>query len=380
MSAKVPEFVLNENLRFVPKDPVNLRNYVEDLKKSLVGVNEFQKRASLLGEIGFYLRSLDQFDEAEKHLLEALHIISLKNLGIAKEIQQKIRLAHVWQEKKDFNKSEKLFAEIIQVCRENTEAQTYLDFALQHAGKNFFDKGQYQVALEYFSEALSVRLKKNSPFDQIESSRAAIKKTQELMLALDQQTLKAYSGKASEYSLDWLNQPEPSDMYKLLQKFFLPNEETVDIGSGNGRDANWLQVQGFKVNGYDSSMDLIKLASNLYPQIQFKQAYLPFLKEIQKQFSNVLCETVIMHLPQDQIPEAVRNLKRILRKGGILYLSWRVTEGDDFRHTDGRLYSAFEPQFITKQFAPNGVLHFEDKISESSGKRVCRLIFRKDEI
>jgi len=380
MNVKAPEFILNENFRLVPKDPVELRKYVEVLKNSLAEANEPHKRVSLLGELGVYLRTLDQFDEAEKYLLKAIQIISSENLGTAKEMQQKIRLAHVWQEKKDFNKSDQLFAETIQVCRENPTANPYLDFALQHAGKNYFDQGQYQLALEYFSEALSIRLKKNSPRDQIESSRAAIKKTQELIPALDQQTLNAYSEKASEYSQDWLNQPEPSDMYELLQKFFLPNEETADIGCGNGRDANWLESKGFKIVGYDSSIDLLKLASSLYPQIQFEQAYLPFLREIQKQFSNVLCETVIMHLPQDQIQEAIRNLKRILKNGGILYLSWRVTEKEDLRHADGRLYSAFDPQFITKQFAPNSVLHFEDKISASSGKRVCRLIFRKDEI
>ena len=63
-------------------------------------------------------------------------------------------------------------------------------------------------------------------------------------------------------------------------------------------------------------------------------------------FDNVLCETVIMHLRRPQILDAVRRLLAILKPGGILYLSWRVTEGADQRDPQGRLYSAFESALI----------------------------------
>ncbi|WP_413290755.1 class I SAM-dependent methyltransferase [Bdellovibrio sp. HCB337] len=196
---------------------------------------------------------------------------------------------------------------------------------------------------------------------------------------MDQPTLKAYSDKASTYSQDWLTQPEPTDMYQLLQKYFTSGGTTVDIGCGNGHDAEWLRQQGFKVQGFDSSSELLTIATNLFPKIKFGQALLPALSEIQEQFDNILCETVIMHLPLKQIPEALQNLKRLLKSSGILYLSWRVTEVTDARHNDGRLYSAFEPSYILDQFPKNSILHFEDKTSTSSGKRVCRLIYRAEQ-
>ena len=84
-----------------------------------------------------------------------------------------------------------------------------------------------------------------------------------------------------------------------------------------------------------------------------------------------------MHLSQQQILPAIKNLERILKNDGILYLSWRVTEQEDARHVDGRLYSAFNPNLILQEFDKNDILHFEDKISASSGKRVCRLIWKK---
>ncbi len=191
---------------------------------------------------------------------------------------------------------------------------------------------------------------------------------------MDQKTLDAYREKAYEYSQDWLAQPQPTDMYKLLKHFFKAEGETADIGCGNGRDSNWMVENGYRVTGYDSSADLLKLALQLYPKLEFHLAVLPLLNEIRNQFDNILCETVIMHLPKVQIPSAIQNLKRILKKNGILYLSWRVTEGEDRRHQDGRLYSSFKPNYILEQFSKDNVLHFEDKISASSSKRICRLI------
>lgn len=194
---------------------------------------------------------------------------------------------------------------------------------------------------------------------------------------MDKKTLIAYANKAPSYSEEWLSQPEPMDMYELLKKFFISEGKTADIGCGNGRDAGWLSKNGFQVSGFDSSTELLEIASQLYPEVKFKQALLPELKDIQEQFDNVLCETVIMHLPQSDILNAFDNLKRILKENGVLYLSWRVTEGEDARHADGRLYSAFSPELILKNVAKDDILHFEDKISLSSGKRICRLICRK---
>lgn len=186
MSGIRPQFVIDENLRFVPADPTALLKYVDSLKSELKEAIESSQRVSLMGEIAVYLRSLDQFEEAENFLLAALQIISSQNLGIAREVQQKIRLAHVYQEKKDFSKSDALFSEILKLCRENEDASQYLDFALQHSGKNYFDQANYSLAMAYFSDALELRLRKNSPPDQVESSQVAIRRTQERMAHPDQ--------------------------------------------------------------------------------------------------------------------------------------------------------------------------------------------------
>jgi len=194
----------------------------------------------------------------------------------------------------------------------------------------------------------------------------------------DQQTTKAYDDLAAVYSQDWNTQPDPMDMYDLFKRFLIGGGLTAEIGCGNGRDANWMTNNGFPVEAFDSSQELIRIAANLYPNILFGIANLPELREVTSVYENVVCETVIMHLPVKQIHPAIQSLRRILNPGGIMYLSWRVTEGEDTRHSDGRLYSAFPPEFVLTQFSKSEILHFEDQLSASSGKRVCRLVIKKE--
>lgn len=194
---------------------------------------------------------------------------------------------------------------------------------------------------------------------------------------MDSKTIETYSQKATEFSQEWLNQPAPTDIYDLVEKYFIKNGKTLDVGCGNGRDTNWLNSNGFPALGIDASESLLREARRLFPKVKFLQGALPPLKELQEdRFANVFCETVLMHLPLNKISESIQRIKSLTCKNGIVYLSWRVTENKDFRDQSGRLYSAFEPQFILNCFDLDEVLHFEDKLSKSSNKRVCRLIVK----
>lgn len=176
-----PEFILTQNLRFVPKDPKALESHIAELAEKVKIAQDISEQVNLQGEIGVYLRSLDLFDEAANILQIVLLKIKENNLGLRKEVQNKIRLAHVFQEAKQFKKSNALFSEILEICRTDSEVVTMLHFALQHAGKNEFDQGHLTYALEYFEEALAIRIRDSAPNDQLESTRAALSRVKELI-------------------------------------------------------------------------------------------------------------------------------------------------------------------------------------------------------
>ena len=193
----------------------------------------------------------------------------------------------------------------------------------------------------------------------------------------DPQTLAAYDQHAKDFAQDWHAQPPPVDLHALVRRFFTPRM-TADIGCGSGREVAWLCQNGFPAVGYDLSAGLIAQARARYPDLEFATATLPDLAEIgARRFANVLCETVLMHLPPASIAPAVRRLVGLLEPGGTLYMSWRVTEGGDQRDQHGRLYAAFDKQLVLDALGASTILLDEDATSLSSGKRIQRVVARK---
>jgi SAM-dependent methyltransferase len=193
---------------------------------------------------------------------------------------------------------------------------------------------------------------------------------------VDEATLATYDRDAAAYAAEWHAQPPPSDMHDLIRRFFAPGP-TADIGCGGGRDTAWLEANGFPAVGYDASDGLLAEARRLHPGLPFRTAALPALDGIADGvFTNVLCETVIMHLDRALVTASVRRLVSILRPCGTLYLSWRVTEGADRRDEHGRLYAAFDPALVLAGLGSAAVLLDEQRGSVSSGKLVRRLVAR----
>ena len=129
--------------------------------------------------------------------------------------------------------------------------------------------------------------------------------------------------------------------------------------------------------GYDPSSALLAEARRRHPGVHFEQAALPELDGVPRgAFANVLCETVIMHLPASRVGESVRTLVELLEPGGTLYLSWRVTEEADRRDPNGRLYAAFGASLVIEALGGTMIIHEEERTSASSGATVHRVIVR----
>jgi SAM-dependent methyltransferase len=210
----------------------------------------------------------------------------------------------------------------------------------------------------------------------IEVLRAAVRR---MGLNMDRDTLAAYDAGAAGFAKDWHDQPPPADLHALVKRFFRPGR-TADVGCGSGREVAFLAAAGFDAIGYDASDALLEQARLRYPRLSFATAALPALAGVpDASFDNVLCETVIMHLRRPQMLEAVRRMLAILKPGGILYLSWRVTEGADQRDPHGRLYSAFDSALIQEALDGAATLLLDDEpVSASSGKKIHRIVARKN--
>jgi SAM-dependent methyltransferase len=195
---------------------------------------------------------------------------------------------------------------------------------------------------------------------------------------MDRTTLAAYDQDAAAFAKEWEEQPAPVDLHDVVTRFFIRGGRTGDIGCGSGREAAWLNANGFPAEGFDASDGLLEEARRRHPSLKFTHAELPALSAIASgSFDNVLCETVIMHLAPELIAPSVARMLDITRTGGILYISWRVTEAADLRDARGRLYSAFDADVVRFELKDAAMLLDEEVVSTSSAKKVRRLVVRK---
>jgi SAM-dependent methyltransferase len=194
---------------------------------------------------------------------------------------------------------------------------------------------------------------------------------------MDRKTLEAYDTAAAQFADDWNGQPPPVDLHDLIRRYF--NEgDTADVGCGSGREVAWLVAHESPAVGYDASPALIAEARRRHPTCDFRIAALPALDGLAaSSFANVLCETVIMHLPHDEIARSVRRLIDIAKDGGVVYLSWRVCKDGDQRDKSGRLYAALDASLVRQALGRAEILFDEEAVSASSGKVIHRIIARK---
>jgi SAM-dependent methyltransferase len=192
---------------------------------------------------------------------------------------------------------------------------------------------------------------------------------------MDRTTLAAYDADPRAYVTRWLGEPAPTRLQALMLKHFT-HGATADIGSGSGQLTAWLATRGFAAVGFDASEGLLAQARARHPQIEFRQAALPELHGVASaSFDNVLCKTVIMHLPRDEIAPAVRRLAALLKPGGVLLLNWRITRLADERDAQGRLYSAFDSGLVRGALSGLTLL-LDEEDQRPSGKAYHTVIAR----
>jgi len=119
---------------------------------------------------------------------------------------------------------------------------------------------------------------------------------------------------------------------RLIEK--VGTQETIcDLGCGAGHIASYLSRRGAKVCGIDLSPEMVKQAKRLNPEISFRQGNMLDLKKIaDDSFSGIAAFYSIIHVPRDSVIDALREMKRVLRSGGLLLLTFHI--GQEIRHLD----------------------------------------------
>ena len=105
-----------------------------------------------------------------------------------------------------------------------------------------------------------------------------------------------------------------------------------DLGCGPGQIARYLHSQGVKTLGVDLSANMIVEAQRLNPEIHFHQGDMLSLPDAGNSWGGIAAFYCIIHIPREQIVNALREMKRVLKPGGILLLAFHI--GTEIKHLD----------------------------------------------
>lgn len=161
-----------------------------------------------------------------------------------------------------------------------------------------------------------------------------------------------------QHAADFFQSTVGVDMSALYGPFLdaIPSGGTIlDAGCGSGRDAKAFLDRGYSVSAFDGSPEMARMASEYcgitIPALTFDQV------TEQARYDGIWCCASLLHLPEEQLPDALSPLARALRSGGIWYLSFKYGEGQ--REHQGRHFTDLNESRLEQLIAPLHGIHIE---------------------
>ena len=108
--------------------------------------------------------------------------------------------------------------------------------------------------------------------------------------------------------------------------------QVCDIGCGPGHVARYLHERGVQVCGVDLSGEMVDRARRLTPAVEFQQGDMMALDIPDGTWGGIVAFYSLIHIPRTDMLHALDELRRVLRPGGVLLLSFHI--GDDTLHLD----------------------------------------------
>jgi SAM-dependent methyltransferase len=99
-----------------------------------------------------------------------------------------------------------------------------------------------------------------------------------------------------------------------------------DLGCGPGQIARYLYRRGAATLGVDLSPQMIAEARRLNPDIAFHRGDMLALPDADHSWGGIAAFYCIIHVPRERIVDALREMKRVLKPGGVLLLAFHIGE------------------------------------------------------
>jgi SAM-dependent methyltransferase len=157
-----------------------------------------------------------------------------------------------------------------------------------------------------------------------------------------------------------------------MQQLLQASARILDVGCGNGKLFAPLNRAGFDVFGLDVSRNALRALAP-FRVVQGDARHLPFKAE---RFDAAVCYDVLQHLLAAERREAVGEMRRVLKPGGLLFIEafgkedmrygGTPVEPDTFRRQSGIIYHYFDEAEMRDLLGEFTVLSVDSAISKKT--------------
>ena len=154
-------------------------------------------------------------------------------------------------------------------------------------------------------------------------------------MALDLQS--SYDRIAPEYARRIYSELAGKPFDRLMLNWLIEKVDgrgtICDLGCGPGQIARYLVDHGVPACGIDLSSGMVEQARTLNPDIDFLQGDMLALTDVaDSSFGGIAAFYCLIHIARERMVDALLELKRVLRPGGVLLLTFHI--GSEVRHVE----------------------------------------------
>ena len=139
-----------------------------------------------------------------------------------------------------------------------------------------------------------------------------------------------YDSVASEYAEKFFRELEHKPLDRALLERLARESGALgpicDLGCGPGQIARFLKDHGADVLGVDLSPQMVAVARRSSPDIPFLAGNLLELDFPDCSWGGVAAFYSLIHIPRQRLPEALGELRRVLKEDGLLLIAFHVGE------------------------------------------------------
>ena len=147
-----------------------------------------------------------------------------------------------------------------------------------------------------------------------------------------------------------------SELYARFLPHIPKGGRILDAGCGSGRDTQYFLQHGYRVEAFDASPEMCRLASILTGQPVLQKTFDQF--DGDSRFDGVWACASLLHLTRVELDPVLERLCRALKSGGVMFMSFKLRneEWDE----GGRHFNGYDQRSFKAMMTKHPSVHVQN--------------------